>query len=77
MSGRDLGETAKVDIPLPHNEYFPPKFMRCETRLIRIEELGGQEFQFAMLITNVDFDEVCSAAQKLMEMDSESCGYLM
>ena len=72
-----LGETASVHIELPANSFFPPKFMRCDTTLLRIDELGNSHFQFAMQIRSVDFDDLSAEAIELMEMDSKSCRYLM
>lgn len=51
--------------------------MRCDTTLLRIDELGNSHFQFAMQIQRVDFDDLSAEAIELMEMDSKSCRYLM
>ncbi len=67
-----IGDTATVHIELPANQNFPPKCMRCDTTLIRIEEFGDQGFQFAMRIVKVDFQDV-----SLLELESEISSYIM
>ncbi len=72
-----VGAAANVHIELPPTPNFPPKFMTCDTTLLRIDSLGGSEFQFALQIQNVAFADLSSATLELMQLDSESCGYLM
>ena len=72
-----LGDTASVHIALPPAQNFPPKFMHCDTTLLRIDALGESEFQFALQIRNVDFADLSTEMLRLMELDSESCGYVM
>ncbi len=73
--GRDLpsvGDTATVHIELPPNRNFPPKFIRCDTTLVRIEELGDCGVQFAMKILTMDFQDDPATG-----LDAETCGYIM
>jgi len=72
-----LGATASVHIELPPSQHFPPKFMRCDTTLLRVEQIGESEFHFALQILNVDFAAISASAIQLMELDSESCDYIM
>jgi hypothetical protein len=71
------GAAASVHIELPPSQDFPPKSMRCDTTLLRVEEIGGGEFQFAMQILNVCFDDLTAASIQLMELDTDSCDYVM
>ncbi len=73
----EIGEQASVYIELPPNSDFPPKFMNCETTLLRIDALSDSEFQFALKIQNVDFAELSSAVIDMMELDTDSCRYVM
>ncbi len=78
--GRELpvvGDSGTVRIELPPNENFPPKYMCCDTTLMRIDALGDRDFQFAMQIINVDFEDICASTTALMELDAESCNYIM
>lgn len=73
--GRDLpsvGDTATVHIELPPNQNFPPKYIRCDTTLVRIEKLEDCGVQFAMKILNMDFQD-----DPAVWLDSETCGYIM
>ena len=67
-----LGATATVHIELPANRDFSPRYMRCDTTLLRIEELGDRDFQFAMKILNIDIQDVF-----LADLNSETSSYVM
>ena len=73
----EIGEVASLHIELPPSSNFPPKFMNCETTLLRIDALSDSQFQFALKIRNVDFAEMSSAAIDMMELDSDTCRYVM
>lgn len=72
-----LGATASVHIQLPPSQHFPPKFMRCDTMLLRVEQIGESEFHFALQILNVDFADLSAGSIQLMELDSDTCDYVM
>ncbi len=67
-----VGDAATVHIELPTSQNFPPKCVRCDTTLIRIEELGNRGFQFAMRIVKVDFQDVSP-----LEFESGISSYIM
>ena len=72
-----VGEVASVHIELPPSTDFPPKFMACDTTLLRVDSLGQSKFQFALQIRKVDFADLSPASIHLMQLDSDSCDYLM
>ena len=72
-----LGAAASVHIELPPSQHFPPKSMRCDATLLRVEQMGENEFQFAMQILNVCFDDLTAASIQLMDLGTDSCDYIM
>lgn len=72
-----IGDQGKVHIELPLSSDFPPKFMNCETTLVRIDAVSESEFQFALQIKNVDFADISSTTIEMMDLDSDTCRYVM
>jgi len=73
----EVGSEASVQIELPPNDRFGPKCMKCETVLTRIEKTGPTEFQFAMRIRDVNFEVLHAETAESLQMNAESCGYIM
>ena len=71
------GDAGCIHIELPADHGFPPKYMRCSTTLLRVDRKGDRLFQLAMQIRHVEFAEFSTASRELMDLDPESCRYLM
>jgi hypothetical protein len=72
-----LGERARVRIVLPANHCFSQKCIDCETVLIRVRQVESGQWQFALRIHHVNFGDWAAENPHLVDLDGESCRYVV
>jgi hypothetical protein len=66
-----VGTKGKVQVELPANPQFTRKCIVCDTTLVRVNQYGEQEMQFAMRIGGVVFRDLTVDAINMIAMQSQ------
>ncbi|MCU1261212.1 MAG: hypothetical protein JWO80_4097 [Bryobacterales bacterium] len=72
-----VGERASIRVVLPANHHFTQKCIDCEATLLRTRQISSGQWQFALRIQSVDFGDWTPERQHLVDLDSESCRYIV
>jgi hypothetical protein len=66
-----VGAKGKVQVELPANPQFTRKCIVCDTTLVRVNQYGDSEMQFAMRIGGVVFRDLTLDAITMIAMQSQ------
>jgi hypothetical protein len=66
-----VGSRGKVQVELPPNPLFTRKCIVCDTTLVRINNIGDVETQFAMRIGSVAFRDLTSDAVNFIAVQNQ------
>lgn len=71
-----VGSKGKVQVELPANPQFSRKCIICDTTLVRVDEVGESETQFAMRIATVAFRDLGPDAMALFPIPQQTSNSL-